>query len=267
MKTEKSRLRTVLLALLLAVELLPFLAMLIYAFFAGWPADALLPQHFTLDGFHSFLRRDLTTAISSTLFSMEAALVTLLLCIPAARGLLAAGSRTRKWIEPLLYLPMLLPVVSISMGSHKLFLALSLTGTPAVFVMHVYFALPYVFKLVYSCYAALGTSTETAARNLGVGKLRIFFLVHLPAYLSGYLTAFAMGFIISYSQYFVNFYLGSADNINFSMVMMPLVTGSNRNVASAYTLMYLLFGTAVMLVCSFIPKILFIRKGASHGAH
>lgn len=258
---RKSYLRTVFLILFLAVILLPFVSMFVYAFFSRWPADSLFPQHFTLDGFRTFLKRDIDTAFRSTLFSLGAAALTLILCIPTARGLLKTRPRIRRWVEPLLYLPMLLPVVSVSMGSHKLFLALSLTGTPVILLMHIYFAFPYVFKLTYSCYAALGIGAETSAKNLGVGKCRIFFGVHLPTYLFGYLTAFMMGFIISYSQYFVNFYLGNADHINFSMVMTPLVTGSNRNLASVYTLMYLLFGGVVILICSVIPKVIFRRKG------
>ena len=257
---RKSFLITAVTAMFFVVLLLPFVSMLIYAFFARWQADMPLPENFTLDGFRTFFRRDFDTAVKSVLFSLGAAAVTLILCVPTARGLVSARSSVRQLIEPLLYLPMLLPAVSVSMGSHKLFLALSLAGTPAVFLMHVYFAFPYVFKLVYSCYTALGTDTETAARNLGAGRLRVFLEIHLPTYLSGYMTAFLMGFIISYSQYFVNFYLGGADNINFSMVMTPLITGSNRNLASVYTLMYLLFGGAAAAVCTIIPNIVLKRN-------
>lgn len=250
MMLKRFGLRTALLVFFGIAGAIPFVSMLIFSVFARWPMDSLFPQTVTLDGFRYFFERDFGTAVSTTLFSMGVSLFTVLLCIPAARGLLNVRGRIRRWIEPLLYLPMLLPVVSVSMGSHKLFLALSWTGTPAVFLMHVYFALPYVFKMVYSCYTVLGTSMETAAKNLGIGRWRIFFQVHLPIYLSGYLSAYIMGFIISYSQYFVNFYLGNADDINFSMVMTPLITGSNRNIASVYTLMYLLFGAAVLLLCS-----------------
>ncbi len=263
---RKSCLWTLLLILFLAVLLFPFASMLIYAFFARWPADSLFPRHFTLEGFRTFWKRDIGVAFQSTLFSLGVSALTLILCIMAARGLLKTRPRIRKWVEPLFYLPMLLPAVSVSMGSHKLFLALSLAGTPAILLMHIYFAFPYVFKLTYSCYAALGTGAETSAKNLGAGKCRIFFWVHLPTYLFGYLTAFMMGFIISYSQYFVNFYLGNADHINFSMIMTPFVTGSNRNLASVYTLMYLLFGGVVLLACSVIPKAIFRKKGDRFGS-
>lgn len=256
---DKACWRTLLLLLFLIILLVPFISMLIYSFFARWPQESLLPQHFTLNGFAEFWKRDSETAFKSVLFSLGAALITLLLCIPTARGLLKITLSVRRWAEAVLYLPMLLPMVSVTMGSHKMFLSLSLTGMPVILLMHIYFAFPYVFRLVYSCYAALGVSNETAAKNLGAGPVRIFFLLHLPVYLFGYMTAFMMGFIISYSQYFVNFYFGNADNINFSMIMTPLITGSNRNIASVYTLMYLLFGSSVILLCSVITRMQRIR--------
>lgn len=264
---KKSRMRTLLLVAFIVIGSLPFVSMLIFSIFARWPIDSLYPQNFTLDGFLCFFKRDFDMAVNTICFSLGVSFYTLLLCIPAARGLLSMRRSVRKWIEPLFYFPMLLPVVSVSIGSHKLFLSLSMTGTAAVVLMHIYLVIPYVFQIVYSSHTVLGISTETAAKNLGIGKWRIFFQIHLPIYLSDYLSAYAMGFIISYSQYFVNFYLGSADNINFSMIMTPLITGSNRNIASVYTLMYLLFGSVVLFICSIIPHMLHRKKEGYHGKH
>lgn len=267
MMFQRSRLRNLLLAAFLIIGAVPFASMLVFSLFARWPIDSLYPETLTFDGFLYFFRRDFDTAVSTTLFSLAVSLLTLFLCVPAARGLLGMRHSVRRWIEPLFYFPMLLPVVSVSIGSHKLFLAFSVIGTPAVLLMHIYFAMPYVFQMVYSAHTVIGVSTEIAAKNLGVGKWRIFFRIHLPTYLPDYLSAYAMGFIISYSQYFVNFYLGNADTINFSMIMTPLITGSNRNIASVYTLMYLLFGSAVLFICSMIPRVLHRKKGVRYGKY
>lgn len=264
---KKSRMRTLLLVAFIVIGSLPFASMLVFCVFARWPIDSLFPQNFTLDGFLYFFKRDLDIAVKTTWFSLVVSFLTLVLCIPAARGLLSMRRSVRKWIEPLFYFPMLLPVVSVSIGSHKLFLSLTVTGTVAVVLMHMYFVIPYMFQMVYSSHTVLGLSTETAAKNLGIGKWRIFFQIHLPIYLADYLSAYAMGFIISYSQYFVNFYLGGADDINFSMIMTPLITGSNRNIASVYTLMYLVFGSVVLFICSAIPRILHRKKGVCHGKY
>ena len=249
-----------LLLLFAAALLLPLISLFLFSFFGSWGKNSLLPGSPTLSGFRTFFARDFGTAIRSTAFSLLVSLATLIISVPAARALLSLRASTRHRLETVLYLPMLLPPVSVSMGIHKVFLRMGLTGTGAVFLLHMYFALPYVFSLVFSCYASWGMEHETAARNLGARFFPAFFRVHLPIYAQGYKNAFFMGFLISYSQYFVNFYLGSWRDVNFAMILAPLISGSNRNIASIYTLMYLLLGSLVLLVCSFERK-----KGQKRG--
>ncbi|MBQ8954552.1 MAG: ABC transporter permease subunit [Clostridia bacterium] len=253
----------VLLGLFAAALLLPFLSLPVWSVFGAWGKNSLLPQNPTLDGFRAFFTRDFGTALRSAVFSLAVSLATLIVAVPAARALLRLRGRAGRLIETILYLPMLMPVVSVSMGIHKLFLRAGLTGTGAVFLMHMYFALPYVFSLIFSCYASWGMAHERAARNLGAGWLAAFFRVHLPIYAPGYRNAFFMGFIISYSQYFVNYYLGGWRDVNFAMILAPLISGSNRNVASVYTLMYLLLGGIVLLMCS-VERRKARRTGGGH---
>lgn len=233
---------------------LPMVSLLVNAFFSRWGREDLFPRGITADGFAMFLSRDAESALRSFLFSLAVALAVLMISIPAAWGVSRLPGKLRRSAETILYLPMLMPAVSVTMGSEKLFLAVSMTGTGAVFLMHMYFALPYTFALVYACHKAWGLGEEKAAQNLGSGVFRTFFQVHLPRYRNGYLNAFRMGFIISWGQYFVNFYLGGWQDVNFSMILEPYITGSNRNLASAYTVVFLLAGSIVLLACNRIRK-------------
>lgn len=243
----------------------PIISMCILSLFLRWPIDSPLPQGFTLKGFDYFFRKDIDIAIRSVCFSLAASAITLLIAVPAVRGLINMPHYLSKWLEAVFCFPMLLPVVSVCIGGHKLLLRFGVIGTGAVMLMHVYFALPYVLQPVYSAYALLGRKTEIAAGNLGAGPLRIFFKIHLPMYLSDYILAFMIGFVISYSQYFVNFYFGSAKNINFSMVMTPLLAGSNRNLASVYTFMYVLFGSLIVAVCSVLQRMIHRKTRKTEG--
>lgn len=235
---------------------LPLVTMFLWAFFETWGADNPFPSRFTMGGFRYFFTRDLPTALKSVAFSMAVSFLTLCVCILTAKGLyeLCAAAVKKRTVEAIMYLPMILPVVSICMGVHKLFLRLGITGSAAVFLMHGYFAFPYIFQIVYALFTSWGTEYEKTAMNLGCGHLRSFFSVHLPIYLPGYRNAFFMGFIISYSQYFINFYLGGWEDINFAMIMSPYVTSSNRNLSNVYTLMYLLFGGVVLILTNFIKR-------------
>ena len=224
----------------------PLVGMVIYSLFARWPREAYLPENFTLRGFEVFFKRDTATAVRSALFSAGVSVAALEIGIPAAKGLTALSGKLGTFFEGLLILPMMLPVVTVSIGSHKLFLALGFTGSAAVFVMHLYFSFPYAFKILYSAYRSPGESRICTAKNLGATDMRACWLIEVPVFLPAYISAFVMGFVVSYSQYFVNLYLGGAEGVNFSLILSQLLTGADRNLASVYSLMYLFFGAVVI---------------------
>lgn len=242
--------------LLLTFFLLPLLSMVLWMFFASWEAEALLPSHFTLAWFrYFFLSGDWLLGLKSTVFSSGVALLSLGLSIMLSRFFVKTNFRYKAQLETFFYLPMLLPLVGITIGSHKMLLKLGLDGGIMVFLLHVYFALPYGFRMVYSLYRLWGVEQEQIARGLGAGRLRAFCEVNVPLYMHGYLGAFVMAFIISYSQYFINFFVGDYRWVNFSMIMTPYIMGSDRNLASVYIFMYMIYGILVMLICSWIERV------------
>lgn len=237
--------------------MLPFASMVIYSLFSVWTKEMLMPQGFTVRGFIYLLEHDLKTAVLSVLFSLLAGFLSLIAAVFASEGLLLVNGRIKRVIEMVFYLPMLLPVISVTIASHRVFLGLSLKSGHMIFLMHLFFSFPYVFRMVYTSARVLGRDCENAARNLGASELSVFFGVHLPVYAKTYASALSIGFIISYTQYFVNLYLGGADNINYSMVTDPYVTGSDRNMGSAYVAVFMILGGAVMVFCHLLPKVLF----------
>lgn len=236
--------------------LLPLASMVLWSFFSSWGAENLLPQNFTLRGFvYFFNSQDCIIALKSVLYSLQVAFISLILSIMLSRFFITTDFRYKIQLESLFYLPMLLPVVSVCIGSHKMFLSLfSGCSGLVVILLHIYFSLPYSFKIVYSCYEIWGIEQEHIARGLGASRWKSFYLINVPIYLKGYVTSFIMAFIISYSQYFINFFIGDSRFVNFSMIMTPYITGSDRNISSVYTLMYILYGIIVMVLCSLIEK-------------
>ena len=236
--------------------ILPFITMFIWSFFTSWSSDSLLPQNFTLNGFRYFFTSgDCFIAVESALFSLVAALISLVLSIMLSRFFMEREFKYKIQLESLFYFPMLLPVVSISIGSHRLFLGFSgaFSGI-AIIILHVYFSLPYAFKIVYSCYSSWGMEYEQIGRELGASEMRAFFSINLPIYLKCYMSSFIMAFVVSYSQYFINYFVGDHRFVNFSMIMTPYISSSNRNISSVYTLMYSILGIIVMALSFCIEK-------------
>jgi hypothetical protein len=54
--------------------------------------------------------------------------------------------------------------------------------------------------------------------------------------------------------------MGDYRSVNFSMIMTPYITSSDRNIASVYTLLYILYGIIVMVLCTGIERIYNNRK-------
>lgn len=237
--------------------LLPIVSMILWSFFSSWGVESPLPHNFTLKGFiYFFNSQDHLIALKSVLYSLLVAFISLILSIMLSRFFITTSFKYKIQLESLFYLPMLLPVVSVCIGSHKMFLKLfSGCSGLIVILLHIYFSLPYSFKIVYSCYEIWGIEQEHVARGLGATRWKSFCLINVPIYLKGYVAGFIMAFIISYSQYFINFFIGDSRFVNFSMIMTPYIIGSDRNISSVYTLLFILYGIIVMVLCSLIEKL------------
>ncbi len=235
--------------------ILPILSMILWAFFSNWKSTEILPNNFTMAGFQYFFKSgDWYIALKSVVFSVEVGFFSLILSIMLSRFFITSTMKNKVSLESIFYLPMLLPVISICLGSHKMFLPYFSSSGFAVMVLHIYFSLPYAFKMVYSYYTVWGIEDELIARGLGASPWQAFKYINIPIYLQGYVASFLMAFIISYSQYFINFFIGSSKHINFSMIMTPYITNSNRNISAAYILMYLFYSVVVMQITSLIIK-------------
>ena len=242
--------------------MVPIGTMFIWSFFSNWQSDFFLPRDFTIEGFkYFFMSGDYIVAVKSMVFSILIAIISVILSITLSRFLIKSRFKYKLQLESLFYFPMLLPVVSISMGSHKMFLGLNggLDGF-VISILHIYFSLPYAFKIVYSCYLTWGIEYENIGRELGASEIKAFFSINVPIYLKGYMSSFIMAFVVSYSQYFINYFIGNPKFVNFSMIMTSYIAGSNRNISSVYTFMYVGLGIVVMIISSYIEKIKNIKE-------
>lgn len=53
------------------------------------------------------------------------------------------------------------------------------------------------------------------------------------------LSSFSVAYIVSFSQYFLTLLIGGGQVKTFTIVMVPLLQGGNRNIASVYSTVFL----------------------------
>ncbi|HYG56726.1 MAG TPA: ABC transporter permease subunit [Symbiobacteriaceae bacterium] len=231
-------------ALRIAVSafLLPLLPLVLWAFAPAWPWPRLLPARLGMQAWQYLLSPG-PGVLQAALTSAGLALLVTLACV--AIGLpagLALGRHTfpgRTAVEVLVLLPLLVPPMAWSVGVHYLFVRLGLTDSLAgVWLAHLVPALPYMVRTVGAAAATLGMRAEEVGRTLGAGPWQAFRLITLPRLVPALLAGSALTFLVSLSQYLLTLLIGGGAVSTLPVVLMPFLTGADRSLAAALSLVF-----------------------------
>lgn len=236
----------------IAVVFLPLLLLVIWSFARNWPWPLLIPDDWGLRGWEYFFNprtRALTVLFRSILISLTATLLTLILCIPAAKALAFYDFPGKRFMEIFLYSPMFIPATAIGMGVHIAFIRAGLANTVwGVILIHIFPCIPYGVYLLRSAFVIIGEEIEHQARVLGANSLRIFIHVTLPLLFPSLLTAGSLLFIVSFSQYFLTFLIGGGRITTFPMLMIPFIQSGDRTTGSVFSIVFLLTAAVIVIV-------------------
>lgn len=145
-------------------------------------------------------------------------------------------------------LPLIVPATVFGMGVHLLLLRAGLSDTAAgVILAHVICALPYTVSLMTDSTRAVGKDLEEQAHVLGANSLHAFGRVSLPALLPAALSAAAMAYLVSFSQYFLALLIGSGNVRTFTVIMVPYLQNGDRTLVAGYSMLFLL-----VTLCTFV---------------
>jgi putative spermidine/putrescine transport system permease protein len=153
-----------------------------------------------LPEFGAALRTSLVTALT-------AAIISLLLGVPAGIGLSRYRFPGRDALNALLLAPLTIPGVAIGLGIYVLAVMIeertevALSGSVGVMVAaHVLITLPWVVRLCLAALANHDRAAEEAAASLGARPLMVIWRVTLPAMRSGIVAGALFAFIWSFEN-------------------------------------------------------------------
>jgi putative spermidine/putrescine transport system permease protein len=234
------------------VLLFPFVIMVGWSVAASWPWPNLIPQAFTLRAF-SYLIDPTTRAfkimLSSIMLSSIVTILTLIISIPAARALAFYNFKGKSVIKILILLPLIVPMLTVSMGVHIRFIQFGLANTfLGVVLIHVIPGIPYGVKILLNVFELNGNRIESQARTLGASSLQVMRYVTLPMITPGLIIAGSIIYIASFSQYFITFLIGGGRVVTFAMFLFPFVEAGDRTMASALSIGFILSIVIVLFV-------------------
>lgn len=176
----------------------------------AWPIAAILARGVTRGGLADVLTHPGIRQVAwfTAWQAVASTVLTLLVGLGPAYVLARYRFPGRRLVFALVTVPFVLPTVVVAVAVGAVLPARLDHGVPAILVAHVLFNVSVVVRTVGAAWEQLDPDLPAAARTLGAGPLRTFWLVSLPQLRSSILAACSIVFLFTFSSYGVVRLLG-----------------------------------------------------------
>ncbi|NFI44038.1 ABC transporter permease subunit [Clostridium botulinum] len=232
--------------------LFPIIILCLWSFAKNWSWPLVIPKEFGLRGLKYALdtkSKNLSILFKSIGISTIVTFITIIISIPAAKALGIYNFKGKNFIKILIFSPIIVPGISVALGTHVSFLKLGLANTIlGVIIIHLIPCIPYAVFMLTDVFEIIRDKMEKQAKVLGANRYQCFFYVTLPLISSGIMSAAFMTFIISFSQYFLTFLIGGGQVITYPIVMFPFIQSGDKTIASSFSLIFIITSLIYLLI-------------------
>lgn len=246
------------LSILFFLLLMPLLIVVLWTVAKNWPWPMLWPEAVGLRGIEYLM--DPVSKTASVLWcsvglSLVVMFITLAVSVPAAKALGCREFKGKRAIYIFMLMPILVPPLTVAMGIHVAFIRMGLANTfLGVVIIHLICGIPYAVRILTHVFELIGERMETQARILGATRWQTLMYVTLPIIAPGLVSAGSMVFIVSFSQYFLTFFIGGGRVVTFPMVMFPYIQSGDRMMASVYSVSFITVALLVLFILEGVMK-------------
>ncbi len=234
-----------------------------------WQFPDALPAGFTLKGWMQTLPRMAEPLQTTVLLGAGAALIAVvlaILCLMREDETRASQTFVQRHSLGIIYLPLLVPQAAFLFGLQFLFVSLRQDGMfLSLLAAHLVFVTPYVFLSLSDPWRALDRRYMMVSAALGHGPWQSFFKVRGPMLLKAILSAFALGFAVSASQYLATVLLGAGRLTTITTEAVALSSGGNRRIIGIYAMMQMLLPAVAFAIATLVPAWLWAKRRGLRG--
>lgn len=207
------------------------LALLLGSVVGSWPFPALWPHTWTGAAWRSVASS--SAHLGTTLWLGAASATSALVWVVA--WLECAPAAWQRRAQPLLMLPLVLPVVLWTLGLHRLSLAWGVDASAAgLWLAHTLAALPYVLIGLQGPYLGMDPRLRHISATLGHSHAVFLLRVKWPLLRGPLAAAWAIGFAVSVAQYLPTLYVGAGRFATLTTEAMTVAAGGQRSLGAAY---------------------------------
>lgn len=164
----------------------------------------------------------------------------------------------RQWLEGLLFLPIVIPDITMGISLLVFFslmfqLLEPLTGErlvlnlPTVIIGHVAFNISYVAITVRARIAQLDPTLEEAAMDLGANELKTFWHITLPLIFPGILSGALLAFTLSLDDFVITFFTAGVGSTTLPIFVYGMIKQSVTPAINAISTLMLLASLGIVL--------------------
>ncbi len=180
-------------------------------------------------------------------------------CVAAIAGgvlaviLLELEKKQSRFIQSIMYLPLLLPQMTFLYGIQVLLLKLNAEGHwLTVTGFHLMFVLPYCYLTLSGPWKSYDQRQTTQALLLSGSRVRAFVLVKLRILWRPLMTSLALAFAVSNAQYLATLFAGAGRVETVTTEAVSLASGGSRRLTGVYALTQMLlpmiaYGVALII--------------------
>ncbi|QDJ11575.1 ABC transporter permease protein (plasmid) [Roseomonas mucosa] len=240
-----------LLALALALLLFPLLLVVVASVNDTPQATVAGFQGFTWRWYAMIFEdtRYLSDAWTSVQLAAAAAVIGLLLALPASFALARSRWRGREQVGAIMMLPLALPGIAIGLGMLRLLQWFTmLPAFLGILAVHVVMVAPFMLALLRASVAGLDRTQEEAAGGLGASPWRVLWRVTLPQLAPALAVAGIIGFLLSFGEVTVTAFLTTARMQTLPVRIYAEASFSLQNTVNAVSTLIILVTVALLLI-------------------
>ena len=236
-------------ALIYAIFYIPVLVMILFSFndqrknyyWAGFTTKwygKLFTNHALIDSlWYSVVIAVLATVISVTIGTI------------GALGLRKFEFRGRRFINQMLYIPIIVPEIVLAVAILVVFMTVGIRlGMSSIVIGHCTFCIPYAIVTIKGRISGDDQSLEEASMDLGANRLQTFFRVTLPSIMPGVMSAAFLSFTLSIDDVVMSNMLAGARQSTLPVLILSMSrTGITPDANALTTLMILAIVAAMVL--------------------
>ncbi|MEX0853147.1 MAG: ABC transporter permease subunit [Bauldia sp.] len=186
---------------------------------------------------------------TSVFIALLTVAMSLAISVPAGYSLARLRVPWRAAMMLAFLLPQAFPNLPVYINIARIFYWSGLNGTVlGVVLVHSLHGLVLSVWIAAAAFAAVDSSLEEAARNMGAGPVRTFFTVALPLAAPGIMASAVFVFLESLDEFTGTYFVGVPDVMTMPLLMFNASMGGNYQIAAITALILLVPSVGFMLV-------------------